>query len=264
MKIDLSGKSALVTGSTTGIGFAIAQGLAAAGAEVIVNGRKPAAAAEAIGRIGDAVPGARLRPAVADVSTAAGCAELVAAVPEVDILVNNVGIFEMKDFFDIPDEEWDHIFDVNVMSGVRLSRAYMKGMLARDWGRVVFISSESGLNIPVDMVHYGVTKTAQLSLARGLAKRTRGTGVTVNSVLPGPTMTDGAREFLRGMAEESGKSIEETAGDFVRNNRPTSILGRMATTEEVANMVVYAVSPQAAATNGAALRVDGGVVDFIS
>jgi NAD(P)-dependent dehydrogenase (short-subunit alcohol dehydrogenase family) len=264
MKIDLSGKTALVTGSTTGIGFAIAQGLAAAGAEVIVNGRKPAAVAEAIERIGQAVPGARLRPAVADVSTAEGCAELVAAVPEADILVNNVGIFEMKDFFDIPDEDWLHIYEVNVMSGVRLSRAYMKGMLARNWGRVVFISSESGLNIPTEMVHYGVTKTAQISLARGLAKLTRGTGVTVNSVLPGPTMTDGVKEFLREMAKESGKSIEEAATDFVRTHRPTSILGRMATTEEVANMVVYAVSPQAAATNGAALRVDGGVVDTIA
>ncbi|OWJ64670.1 SDR family NAD(P)-dependent oxidoreductase [Inquilinus limosus] len=264
MKIDLSGKSALVTGSTAGIGFAIAQGLAAAGAEVIVNGRKPAAVAEAIGRIGQAVPGATLRPAVADVSTAAGCAELVAAVPEADILVNNVGIFEMKEFFDIPDEDWLHIYDVNVMSGVRLSRAYMKGMLARNWGRVVFISSESGLNIPTEMVHYGVTKTAQISLARGLAKLTRGTGVTVNSVLPGPTMTEGVGEFLREVAKESGKSIEDAATDFVRTHRPTSILGRMATTEEVANMVVYAVSPQAAATNGAALRVDGGVVDALT
>ncbi|MGL4960682.1 MAG: SDR family NAD(P)-dependent oxidoreductase [Inquilinus sp.] len=264
MKIDLSGKSALVTGSTTGIGFAIAQGLAAAGAEVIVNGRKPAAVAEAIERIGQAVPGAALRAAVADVSTAEGCAELLAAVPEVDILVNNVGIFEMKDFFDIPDEDWTRFFEVNVMSGVRLSRAYLKGMLARDRGRVVFISSESGLNIPVEMVHYGFTKTAQISIARGLAKLTRGTGVTVNSVLPGPTMTDGVKEFLREMAAESGKSIDDAATEFVRTHRPTSILGRMATTEEVANMVVYAVSPQAAATNGAALRVDGGVVDALT
>lgn len=264
MKIDLSGKTALVTGSTTGIGFAIAQGLAAAGAAVIVNGRKPAAVAEAIGRIEEAVPGATLRPAVADVSTAAGCAELVATVPEVDILVNNVGIFEMKDFFDIPDEEWDHIYDVNVLSGVRLSRAYMTGMLARNWGRVVFISSESGLNIPVEMVHYGVTKTAQIALARGLAKLTHGTGVTVNSVLPGPTMTDGVKEFLREMAEKSGKSIEETGGDFVRTHRPTSIIGRMAAPEEIANIVVYTVSPQAAATNGAALRVDGGVLDALT
>jgi NAD(P)-dependent dehydrogenase (short-subunit alcohol dehydrogenase family) len=264
MKIDLSGKTALVTGSTTGIGYAIALGLAGAGAEVVVNGRKPAAVDAAIAELQRAVPGAILRSAVADVSTAAGCAELVAAVPEVDILVNNVGIFEFKDFFDIPDEEWDHIYDVNVMSGVRLSRAYMTGMLARNWGRVVFISSESGLLIPVDMVHYGVTKTAQLALARGLAKRTRGTGVTVNSVLPGPTMTDGAREFLRETAAKAGTSIEEAAGEFVRTQRPTSLLGRMATTEEVANMVVYAVSPQAAATNGAALRVDGGVVDFIA
>ncbi|MGO1078532.1 SDR family NAD(P)-dependent oxidoreductase [Inquilinus sp. CA228] len=264
MKIDLSGKTALVTGSTTGIGFAIAQGLAAAGAEVIVNGRRPAAVAEAIERIGQAVPGAALRAAVADVSTAAGCAELIAAVPEVDILVNNVGIFEMKEFFDIPDEDWVHILDVNVLSGVRLSRAYLKGMLARNWGRVVFISSESGLNIPVEMVHYGVTKTAQIALARGLAKLTRGTGVTVNSVLPGPTMTDGVKAFLREMAAESGKSIDETATEFVRTHRPTSIIGRMAAPEEIANMVVYAVSPQAAATNGAALRVDGGVLDALT
>ena len=263
MKIDLSGKTALVTGSTTGIGFAIAQGLAGAGAEVVVNGRKPAAVDAAVAELKRAVPGAVLRGAAADVSTAAGCAELVAAVPEVDILVNNVGIFELKDFFDIPDEDWTRFFEVNVMSGVRLSRAYLKGMLARNRGRVVFISSESGVNIPVEMVHYGFSKTAQLSVSRGLAKLTRGSNVTVNSVLPGPTLSDGAKEFMKGVAEKTGKSVEAAAAEFVQTHRPTSIIARMATPEEVANMVVYVASPLASATNGAALRVDGGVVDTI-
>ena len=264
MKIDLSGRTALVTGSTTGIGFAIARGLAAAGAQVIVNGRKPASVLAAVAKLKQAVPDGTIRGAAADVGTAGGCAELVKAVPQVDILVNNAGIFEMQDFFEIPDAEWTRFFEVNVMSGVRLSRAYLKGMLDRDWGRIVFISSESALNIPTEMVHYGFSKTAQLSVARGLAKLTRGSRVTVNSVLPGPTMSDGVKEFLRDMADKAGTSIEETATEFVRSNRPSSIIARMAEPEEVANMVVYVASPLASATNGAALRVDGGVVDTIA
>ena len=263
MDLNLTGKLALVSGSTAGIGLAIASTLAQEGARVIVNGRAQSSVDDVVAQL-KAQTGGDVVGFAGDLSTAASAEELARRYPDVEILVNNLGIFEPKDFFDIPDEDWSRFFEVNVMSGVRLSRAYLKGMLARDRGRVVFISSESGLNIPVEMVHYGVTKTAQISLARGLAKLTRGTGVTVNSVLPGPTMTDGVKEFLREMAEESGKSIDETATDFVRTHRPTSIIGRMATPEEVANMVVYAVSPQAAATNGAALRVDGGVVDTIA
>src|ERR1700688_949081 len=188
MKIDLSGKTALVTGSTSGIGHAIARGLAAAGATVAVNGRNQAKVDAAAAAIGKAASGAKVRGVAADVSTVAGCNTLVAALPEVDILINNAGIFEPKDFFETPDEDWSRFFEVNVMSGVRLSRAYMQGMLKRSWGRIVFISSESALNIPTEMIHYGMTKTAQLSISRGLAELTRGTAVTVNSVLPGPTM----------------------------------------------------------------------------
>src|SRR5882724_2096 len=184
MKIDLTGKTALVTGSTSGIGHAIAKGLAAAGASVVVNGRTKGKVDAAVTVLAEAVPGSKVRGIASDVSTAAGCAALVAALPDVDILINNAGIFEPKGFFDIPDEDWTRFFEVNVMSGVRLSRAYLKGMLKRNWGRVVFISSESALNIPKEMIHYGLTKTAQLAVARGLAEMTRGTAVTVNSVLP--------------------------------------------------------------------------------
>ena len=191
-------------------------------------------------------------------------AALVAAEPAADILINNVGIFGPQDFFEIPDSEWTRFFEVNVMSGVRLSRAYLPGMLERNWGRVVFLSSESGLNIPADMIHYGVTKTADLALARGLAKRMAGTGVTVNSVLPGPTLSEGVEAMLKAAADAAGQSIEEAAAASVRAHRPSSILQRAATVEEVANLVVYVASPQASATTGAALRVDGGVVDTIA
>ena len=264
MKIDLSGKTALVTGSTAGIGFAIAQGLAQAGAAVIVNGRSQQAVDGAIARIAAAAPGAKLRGVAADVGTAAGCAKLLKAEPAADILVNNVGIFGPKDFFEIPDEEWQRFFDINVMSGVRLARAYMTGMERKQWGRVVFLSSESGLNIPADMIHYGFTKTAYLSIARGLAKRMAGTGVTVNAVLPGPTQSEGVTEMLKPAATKAGQSIAEAGVAFVKAHRPSSIIGRLAQPEEVANMVVYVCSPQASATTGAALRVDGGVVDTIA
>lgn len=264
MKIDLSGKTAIVTGSTAGIGFAIAKGLAEAGAEVIVNGRTQANVDAAVASIQRLVPGARLRGIAIDVGSAAGCAELVAAVPIADILVNNVGIYGPQDFFEIPDEEWTRFFEVNVMSGVRLSRSYVPGMVERNWGRVVFISSESGLNIPSDMIHYGFTKTANLSVARGLAKRLAGTNVTVNSVLPGPTLSEGVEAMLEPMAKDAGISVPEAATAFVKTHRPSSILQRPASSEEVANMVVYVCSRQASATTGAALRVDGGVVDTIA
>lgn len=260
MKIDLSGRVAIVTGSTEGIGFAVAQGLAGAGAEVVVNGRTQAKVDEALSRL--ASPSAR--GVAADLGTAQGCAELLAQVPRADILVNNLGVYGPQDFFDLPDSEWTRFFEVNVMSGVRLSRAYLPGMEERGWGRVVFISSESGLNIPADMIHYGFTKTAMLSISRGLAKRMKGTGVTVNAVLPGPTLSEGVEAMLKAEADKTGKTIDQAAAEFVQANRPSSIIQRVATTEEVANMVVYTCSSQASATTGAALRVDGGVVDTIA
>jgi NAD(P)-dependent dehydrogenase (short-subunit alcohol dehydrogenase family) len=264
MKIDLTGKTALVTGSTSGIGHAIARGLASAGASVAVNGRTQAKVDAAVAAIAKLVPGARVRGVAADVSTAAGCNALVAALPEVDILINNAGIFEPKGFFDIPDEDWSRFFEVNVMSGVRLSRAYMPGMLKGIWGRIVFISSESALNIPKEMIHYGVTKTSQLALSRGLAEMTRGTAVTVNSVLPGPTMSEGVETFVKDLAKQHGQSVEEAASQFVKQFRPTSLLQRFASVEEIANMVVYVSSKESSATNGAALRAEGGIIQTIA
>jgi NAD(P)-dependent dehydrogenase (short-subunit alcohol dehydrogenase family) len=264
MKIDLSGKTALVTGSTSGIGHAIAKGLAAAGASVVVNGRTEAKVDAAVAALAKALPGSKVRGIAADVSTAAGCDALVAALPDVDILINNAGIFEPKGFFDIPDEDWTRFFEVNVMSGVRLSRAYLQGMLKRNWGRVVFISSESALNIPKEMIHYGLTKTAQLALSRGLAEMTRGTAVTVNSVLPGPTMSEGVETFVKDLAKQNGQSVEEAASQFVKQFRPTSLLQRFASVDEIANMVVYVSSKEASATNGAALRAEGGIVQTIA
>jgi NAD(P)-dependent dehydrogenase (short-subunit alcohol dehydrogenase family) len=264
MKIDLSGKTALVTGSTSGIGHAIAKGLAATGAEVVVNGRTQDKVDAAVAAIAKAAPGAKVRGVAADVSTAAGCAALAAALPDVDILINNAGIFEPKGFFDIPDEDWSRFFDVNVMSGIRLARAYMPGMLKRNWGRIVFISSESALNIPKEMIHYGMTKTAQLAVSRGLAELTRGTAVTVNSVLPGPTMSEGVEAFVKDLAKQNGQSVEEAAAVFVKQHRPTSLLQRFASVEEIANMVVYVSSKEASVTNGAALRAEGGIVQTIA
>jgi NAD(P)-dependent dehydrogenase (short-subunit alcohol dehydrogenase family) len=264
MNIDLSGKTALVTGSTSGIGHAIAKGLAASGATVVVNGRTQGKVDAAAAGLAKAVAGAKVRGIAADVSTAAGCKALVAALPQVDILINNAGIFEPKGFLDIPDEDWSRFFDVNVMSGVRLARAYLPGMLKRNWGRIVFISSESALNIPKEMIHYGMTKTAQLAVARGLAEMTRGTAVTVNSVLPGPTMSEGVETFVKDLAKQQGQSVEEAASQFVKQFRPTSLLQRFASVEEIANMVVYISSKEASATNGAALRAEGGIIQTIA
>jgi NAD(P)-dependent dehydrogenase (short-subunit alcohol dehydrogenase family) len=264
MKIDLSGKTALVTGSTSGIGHAIAKGLAATGAEVVVNGRTQGKVDAAVAAIAKAAPGTKVRGVAADVSTAAGCTTQAAALPDVDILINNAGIFEPKGFFDIPDEDWSRFFDVNVMSGIRLARAYMPGMLKRNWGRIVFVSSESALNIPKEMIHYGMTKTAQLAVSRGLAELTRGTAVTVNSVLPGPTMSEGVEAFVKDLAKQNGQSVEEAAAVFVKQHRPTSLLQRFASVEEIANMVVYVSSKEASVTNGAALRAEGGIVQTIA
>jgi|TARA_R110002020_G_scaffold14479_3_gene51397 NAD(P)-dependent dehydrogenase (short-subunit alcohol dehydrogenase family) len=263
MLIDLTGKTAIVTGSTAGIGFAIAQGLAASGATVVINGRKQASVDAALKQLKEALPKAQIRGVAADLSTAEGLAQLQATEPKADILVNNLGIYGQKDFFETSDELWQEFFDVNVLSGVRVSRAYVPAMVDQGWGRVVFISSESGLNIPSDMIHYGFTKSANLSIARGLAKRLAGTGVTVNAVLPGPTMSEGVAEMLKPMAEEKGISMQEAGDKFVKAKRPSSIIQRIASTEEVANMVVYACSLQASATTGAALRVEGGIVDSI-
>jgi NAD(P)-dependent dehydrogenase (short-subunit alcohol dehydrogenase family) len=263
MDLHLSGKRALVTGSTAGIGYAIAEGLAAEGARVVVNGRTRARVDEAVAALRKKHPGADVSGVAADAGSAAGCSAVIAAVPEVDVLVNNVGIFEPKPFAEIPDGDWMRFFEVNVMSGVRFSRAYLPGMLARGWGRVLFISSESALQIPAEMIHYGTTKTAQLAVARGLAETTRGTAVTVNSILPGPTKSEGVGAFVESLATQQGKSAAEVERAFFETARPTSILQRFATPEEVAAMVTFIASPRASAVNGAALRVEGGVVRAI-
>lgn len=259
MNIDLSGKRAIVTGSTVGIGFAIARGLAESGAEVVINGRSEGSVEAAKKKLGGKTVGI-----AADLGTAAGVDGFLAKAGDADILVNNLGIFEPKSFTEISDEEWLKFFEVNVMSGVRLSRHYLPKMMKQNWGRIVFISSESALNIPVEMIHYGTTKTAQLAIARGLAQTAAGTGVTVNSVLPGPTRSEGVGDFFAKMAKEQGISLEEMEKRFVAEHRPSSIIRRVASVEEVANMVVYVCSKEASATTGAALRVDGGVVATIA
>lgn len=263
MNIDLSTRSAIVTGSTAGIGLAIATGLAAAGAAVVVTGRTQARVDEAIAAVKKVASAAKVTGVAADLGTAEGAATLIKAVPETDILVNNLGIFEPKDFFEIDDAEWSRFFEVNVTSGVRLSRHYAKGMAQRGWGRVQFISSESGIQVPAEMVHYGVTKTAQLGVSRGLAEVLAGTGVTVNAVLPGPTLSEGVTEFFGKIAKEQGKSQEDVERDFIQTHRPTSLIKRLLTVDEVANVSVYLASEQASGTNGAAIRVDGGVTRSI-
>ena len=263
MQIDLTGKKALVTASTGGIGFAIAKGLAESGASVVINGRSDERVRQSVSELREQIPGAEVQGVAADLSHPQGVNDLITALPAVDILVNNAGIYGPLDFYETGDSEWENYWQTNVMSGVRLSRHYLPGMTRQHWGRVVFISSESARNIPADMIHYGVTKTAQLSLARGLAKRVAGSGVTVNSVLPGPTLSDGFRQMLKEEAERSGKSIEDAGAEFVMAHRPSSVIQRPATVDEVASMVVYVCSTQASATSGAALRVDGGVVDDI-
>lgn len=260
MDLQLKGKTALVTGSTLGIGFAIARALAREYARVIVNGRTAQRVEAAVSRIKTDLRDAEVTGAVADLGTAEGAARLVAAHPEVDILVNNVGIFEPKAFEDIPDADWLRFFEVNVMSGVRLSRHYLPRMKRRNWGRIIFISSESALNIPDEMIHYGMTKTAQLSISRGLAETTAGTGVTVNAVLPGPTASEGVATFVEQRAKESGMTPAQMEEEFFRSARPSSLLKRFIQPDEVATTVAYLCSPLASATNGAAVRVDGGCV----
>ncbi len=260
MDLQLRNKTALVTGSTAGIGFAIASLLAQEGAAVLINGRSQRRVDDGIGRIRQMQKDAQVTGVAADLGAREGIDKLTNAVPEIDMLVNNLGIYEAKPFSEITDDEWLRLFEINVMSGVRLSRCYLPGMLQRNWGRIVFISSESALNIPVEMIHYGVTKTAQISLSRGLAETTAGTNVTVNSVLAGPTLSEGIGGFLHQMATAKGSSMADVEKEVFRSVRPSSLLKRFASPEEVATMVAYVCSPLASATNGAALRVEGGVV----
>lgn len=263
MDLQLKGRTALVSGSTLGIGFAIASTLASEGASVIVNGRTQERVDEAIARISKDNPGAQLRRAAADLSTAAGVEAVASEFPVVDILVNNIGAFAAKSFFDITDADWQFMWEMNVMSGVRLSRQYMRGMLSRNWGRVIFISSEGGINLSGDALGYGATKTAQLGLSRGLAELTVGTGVTVNAILPGPTRTESMAQWFAGVAKEKGVSVAEAEKDYFEKTRPASLIRRFAETSEIAALVAYVASPLAAATNGAALRAEGGIIHSI-
>jgi NAD(P)-dependent dehydrogenase (short-subunit alcohol dehydrogenase family) len=260
MQIDLQGKKAFVSGSTRGIGFGIAAGLAACGAQVIVNGRSQSAVEEALLQLKSAVPEANCVGIAADVATADGCDAIANKFPDLDILVNNTGIYAQKDFYETSDADWQQYFETNVMSGVRLSRHYVSGMHKRNWGRIVFISSESALLPLMDMVPYGVSKIAQIGLSRGLAELTAGSGVTVNSVLPGPTLTSGGKTYIEDYAKAHDLSLREAERLIVKASRPGSLLQRFVTVEEVANMVVYLCSAQASATNGAALRVEGGTI----
>ena len=260
MNLDLKGRTALVTGSTAGIGLAIAQALASEFARVIVNGRTQERVDSALTKIRKLTQQAKLDGMAADLGTSAGCDAVVRKFPDVDILVNNLGIFEPKPFEQIPDSDWQRFFEVNVMSGVRLSRAYLTGMKKRNWGRIVFISSESGVQIPAEMVHYGMTKSAQIAIARGIAETCAGTAITVNSVLAGPTASEGVTEFVASLAKEQRISPAEFEKEFFRNVRPSSLLKRFTTPHEVAAVVAFICSPTASAINGTALRADGGVV----
>jgi NAD(P)-dependent dehydrogenase (short-subunit alcohol dehydrogenase family) len=261
--LGLNDKTALVTGSTAGIGFAIARSLAAEGAHVYVNGRTQERVDAAVADLRSQSTTIQVDGIVADFSSAAGAEAVIAKLPLVDVLVNNVGIFEPKPFAEIPDEDWYRFFEVNVMSGVRLARYYLAGMIKNNWGRILFISSESAVQIPPEMVHYGMTKTAQVAVARGIAESVAGTGVTVNSILPGPTESEGVGTFVEAMARQQNKSKQVVEKEFFEHVRPTSLLKRFATVDEVAAMVTYISSELSSATNGAALRVDGGVVRAI-
>ncbi|MER9331900.1 SDR family oxidoreductase [Mesorhizobium sp. M0488] len=263
MDLHLNDKTALVTGATAGIGLEIARALALEGAKVIITGRDRAKLDAAIASV-EASGGKAVSGVLADAASAEGAALVANVAPAVDILVNNLGIYESKQFGDIADADWSHMFDVNVMSGVRLSRAYLPGMLERNWGRIIFISSESGLAVPADMIHYATTKTAQLSISRGLAQLTRGTNVTVNAVMPGPTRSDGIDTFLRSQARDPAAPIKQIEAEFFATARAASILQRMVDAEEIANLVAYLASPRSSATNGAALRAEGGLINTIA
>jgi len=263
MDLQLAGKLALVTGSTAGIGLAIAKALAAEGARVVVNGRTEARVTDALAAIAKAHPSAQLEPLAADLGTVAGVELATERFPDVAILINNLGIFEPRPFEEIRDDEWQKMIEVNFMSGVRLSRHHLPRMKAAGWGRIVFIASESAVNIPVEMIHYGVTKTMQVALARGLAETTVGTGVTVNSILPGPTRSEGVEQFVKDLAKSQNKTVEEMEREFFETARPTSLLRRFETPDEIAAMVAFIASPISSATNGAAIRADGGLLRSI-
>lgn len=268
MDLKLNGKIAFISGSTQGIGFAIAQSLLKEGAQVIINGRSESKVAEAVQKLkesspGGTPPGANASGIAADFSKIEEVNALLEQLPDIDILVNNAGIFEPKQFTEISDEDWFRFFEVNVLSGVRLARYFFPKMIAKDWGRIIFISSESGVNIPEEMIHYGTTKTAQLAVSRGLAELTKGTNVTVNTVMPGPTKSEGVADFVKQLGEANNMSAEQAEKDFFKNARPTSLLQRFASVEEIANLVTYVASPLSSATNGSALKVDGGVAKFI-
>jgi NAD(P)-dependent dehydrogenase (short-subunit alcohol dehydrogenase family) len=263
MDLQLHDKTAFISGSTAGIGYAIAKSLLQEGATVIINGRTQESVDQAIAELKGADSNTKISGIAADFSKKEEVEHLINRLPEIDILINNVGIFEPKPFEEIPDEDWTRFFDVNVMSGVRLSRHVFPKMLARNWGRIIFISSESAIFIPDEMIHYGMTKTAQLAISRGLAELTKGTNVTVNAVLPGPTKSRGSSEFINDLARQQNSTFEGMEKEFFQHMRPTSLLQRFASTKEVANMVVYLVSPLAAATNGAAIHVEGGLLKGI-
>jgi len=263
MNLELDGKRALVTGSTAGIGYAVAEALAREGASVIVNGRTEARVEHAIKSILDSHPRAKAEGLAADLGSADGVRAAIERLADVDILVNNLSIFEPKPFDQIPDEDWFRFFEVNVMSGVRLSRQYLPGMKSRNWGRIIFISSESAVQIPVEMIHYGMTKTAQVAIARGIAESVAGSGVTVNNILVGPTESEGVGTFLSSMAKQQNKSTIQIEKEFFQTARPSSLLRRFINVDEVAAMVTYVASEPASATNGSALRVDGGVIRAI-
>lgn len=263
MDLQLEGKRALVTGSTAGIGFAAASGLAREGASVVLNGRSQQRVEEAVQRAREAKSKGQVSGVAADLSTSEGVGELLRQVPEVDVLINNLGIFEPKPFEEITDEDWFRFFETNVLSGVRLARHYLPGMKDRDWGRILFVSSESAINIPPEMIHYGMTKTAQLAVARGLAETTTGTEITVNSILPGPTGSEGITTFVKELAREQGVDMAAVEEEFFQSARPSSLLQRFIEPEEVAELIVFVCSPVSSAINGAALRADGGVVRSI-
>ncbi|MDB5131783.1 MAG: fabG 3 [Mucilaginibacter sp.] len=260
MDLNIKNKIALITGSTAGIGLAIAKALANEGATVVINGRTGERVNSAVEQLKKATGNTNIKGIAADFADKKQIDHLIAQLPEIDILVNNVGIFEPKQFKDITDEDWFKFYEVNVMSGVRLSRAYFDKMLQKNWGRIIFISSESALQIPEEMIHYGMTKTAQIAVSRGLAELTKGANVTVNTVLPGPTLSEGVGGFLKDLAKAGNKTVEEIEKDFFKNNRPTSILQRFIAPDEIAGLVAYIASDLSIATNGALLRADGGVV----
>ncbi len=263
MDLELEGRNALITGSTAGIGYAIARGLAAEGASVVITGRTQASVDAALSRLQEEFPAAKAQGIAADCATAEGAAKVFAQFAAVDILVNNLGIYDRKGFFDIEDAEWMRYFEVNVLSGVRFARLYARDMARKGWGRILFISSESGLNIPKEMIHYGMTKTAQLAISRGLAMELAGTGVTVNAVLPGPTYTENTDRMRAARAKAAGKTVGEIEKEFLRIYRPTTLINRFTSAGEVANLAVYLCGAGASGTSGAAMKVDGGVVNQI-